>query len=446
MRLRFLLFLLCNYAAVATAQFTWDNGSWEQVITKAEQEDKLIFLDVYTIWCGPCLKMDKDVWVDSSVQEVYNDTYISVKVNAEDPARGLGIAKRFNTTAYPTLLYLDPAGNVISKYVGGKNKYEMLDLSAKVQDLYHHKGFIDRVKSEIDAHYSHDELSKILDITLDHDFTGKEKIAMRYLDNIETIGEDDIRRVMPEVGNMEIGYLSRLAPLTGTVSYSDMYVRRNSKEWVSWRTDTERAIYKFLKTYQESGNLKGYEQTIEVLKGIEGVKPRKIDNLYLGFYKRNNLDQYRDFAIYLIDEYIIPTHPDDVKDADERKYKMLHEETTRDMTATGSEIYSDGDITISKSPTIDSLSEIYTISMSIADQLYDISSDFFAFYEDESSKRKASFWAMLATKYYPYDWKYYDNLIYMLEANGEMQKASEVREEAKALPWYNEMKNKISGP
>jgi len=198
-----------------------------------------------------------------------------------------------------TLLYLDPDGKVISSYVGSQNKYEILDLSAKVSNLYGQRDFLDGVKSNINKDYTLAELKNILDISIDHEFAGKEVLAMSYLDKISTIQEEDIRRVMPEVSRMDLRYLGRIAPLTGTVSYAEMYVRRNSKEWVSWRISTERAVYGFLKKYKQNGDLVGYEGTLEIMKGIEGVKPRKIDNLYLDFYKQNDLNKYRDFAIYL---------------------------------------------------------------------------------------------------------------------------------------------------
>ncbi len=447
MKRAFILLLCAILALPSVAQLDWHPDSWDQILSQAKAEDKLIFVDVYTIWCGPCLKMDKDVWVDSSVQANYNDRFINVKINAENPMRGQQVAQRYGASVYPTLLYLNPGGEVISTYVGAQNKYEILDLSDKVTALYGQRDYLDAVKSNIYKDYTLQELKKILDISVDHTFDGKHQLAMNYLDKISTIQEEDIRRVMPEVNNMDLDYLGRIAPLTGTVSYAEMYVRRNSKEWVSWRTDTERAVYAFLKKYLNNGDLGGYERTLEIMKGIEGVKPRKIDNLYLDFYKQNDLNKYRDFAIYLIDEYIIPTRPEDVKIADEEKYRMLHEEISKDMAAAiGDNVTIDANSISSQTSTLDSLAEIYTISESIADQLYDISGDFFAFFDDESSKRKASFWANLATKYYPYNWKYFDNLIFLLESNGEHIKAQEALDGAKALPWYHEMRHPPSNP
>lgn len=426
---------------VSAQGLNWENGTWEEILTKAKAQDKVIFLDVYTTWCGPCLKMDKDVFPDVAVSEYYNETFITVKVNAEDNGIGTSIANLYDVKAYPTLLYVDKNGDEISKFIGLKNKYELINLGEETMELYGQYDFINQVKSNVHGAYNNEELSQILGITRLHTFEGKEHLTMRYLNQIESIDEDDLRLVMGEISRMELSYLSRLAPLTTSLRYSEIYLRRNSKEWISWKNTTEQAIYLRLQDYQENNDLPKFEETLEILKSVDGMKPRGIDNLYLAFYKQNSLDQYRTFATYLIDEYIIPTRPEEVKRADVEKYKMLQEEIEKDMQASfGTDLRSINSSETTLTPTIDSLSEIYTISKSIADQLFEISSDFFAFYEDEPSQRKAVFWSSLCEKYFPYDWKYYDNHMYILEASGKPQEAKEVFEKARALPWYQEMR------
>lgn len=93
---------------------------------------------------------------------------------------------------------------------------------------------------------------------------------------------------------------------------------------------------------------------------------------------------------------------------------------------------------------LDSLIEIYSISRSIADQLFEINSDFFAYYNDDSSRRKASSRASVAHLYYPYDYKYSDNHIYILEARGLRSEAEAVRNKMQELPRNREMLMKFS--
>lgn len=36
-------------------------GTFEEALAKANKENKLLFVDCYTTWCGPCKQMDKYV-------------------------------------------------------------------------------------------------------------------------------------------------------------------------------------------------------------------------------------------------------------------------------------------------------------------------------------------------------------------------------------------------
>ncbi|MFT6809487.1 MAG: hypothetical protein ACJA01_002724 [Saprospiraceae bacterium] len=71
--------------------------------------------------------------------------------------------------------------------------------------------------------------------------------------------------------------------------------------------------------------------------------------------------------------------------------ELLHEEMMRDFSTQSGSVEIENTLA-TLTPTIDSLSEIYTISRSIADQLFEGSSGFYAFFEDDSSRRKAEFW------------------------------------------------------
>ena len=55
------------FFTIAILLFSWnvfsqgiqfEIGSWKEVLQKAKQENKLIFVDLYTTWCGPCKKME----------------------------------------------------------------------------------------------------------------------------------------------------------------------------------------------------------------------------------------------------------------------------------------------------------------------------------------------------------------------------------------------------
>jgi len=437
-KLLLILILSLIYVEGSTQELNWHKGNWESIVDKAQREDKLIFLDFYTTWCGPCIRMDKSVFSDPFVQEFFMTHFISVKVDAEDNGLGSELARRHGIKAYPGLLFLDGSGTHISLSEGYRTAAQMLSIGRQVVDFNGQDDYLSDIKSNVHEIYSIDELGKILDLTLISEFDGKEHLVMQYLDAIEVINERDLQRIMGSIAHLNVNYLERLAPLTLSLSYYDISLRRDPKAWMKWKTDIERSIYHLLEESKNDNDLTTFEKTLELLKSSEGINKRQVDNYYLSFYKQNSLDQYRQFATYLIEEHIIPARPEDVRVADEEKYQLLRAEIEKDMNASGNLDISVEERTLT--PTIDSLSEIYTISKGIADQLYEISSDFFAFYEDDSSRRKASFWASLAHLYFPYDWKYYDNHLYILDVLGKTEESQEVRRTAMLLPWYSEMR------
>ncbi|HET9053144.1 MAG TPA: thioredoxin family protein, partial [Cyclobacteriaceae bacterium] len=40
----------------------FETGTWAEILAKAKQQNKYVFLDAYTTWCGPCKWMDKNVF------------------------------------------------------------------------------------------------------------------------------------------------------------------------------------------------------------------------------------------------------------------------------------------------------------------------------------------------------------------------------------------------
>lgn len=94
-------------------------GSWTELIAAAQQQKKMIFIDVYTDWCGPCKEMDKFVFPLEEVGKKYNPGFINYKLNAEK-GEGPRLASKFNIRAYPTFLFLDSDSSLVLKIVGEK--------------------------------------------------------------------------------------------------------------------------------------------------------------------------------------------------------------------------------------------------------------------------------------------------------------------------------------
>lgn len=88
---------------------SWFEGSLEEALAKAKQENKLVFADVGAYWCPPCRDFDEKVFVDPEVGDFLAKGYVSVHIDAEK-GNGPELVERYNVQAYPTLLVLEPSG------------------------------------------------------------------------------------------------------------------------------------------------------------------------------------------------------------------------------------------------------------------------------------------------------------------------------------------------
>lgn len=92
-------------------------STWKDALAKAKSDNKLIFMDAFTTWCGPCKMMAKNVFPDPGVASLYNRNFINV---AEDMEKGEGIVlkNQYKVNAYPTYLFVNGDGEIVHKLVG----------------------------------------------------------------------------------------------------------------------------------------------------------------------------------------------------------------------------------------------------------------------------------------------------------------------------------------
>lgn len=106
-------------------------GTWQQALDLAKKENKMIFLDAYASWCGPCKKMKRTTFTDKSVAEYYNKNFINVAIDMEK-GEGPMLAERFAVEAYPTLIFIKPDGKVFGKTMGFHTVSQFLEIGQKV--------------------------------------------------------------------------------------------------------------------------------------------------------------------------------------------------------------------------------------------------------------------------------------------------------------------------
>lgn len=83
----------------------------------AAKSDQVIFVDVYTDWCGWCKYMDQRVFTHSQVK-AFAANNVFVKINAEDEGEGTAFARKHGVRGFPALLMFNSQGKLIGRQEG----------------------------------------------------------------------------------------------------------------------------------------------------------------------------------------------------------------------------------------------------------------------------------------------------------------------------------------
>lgn len=116
----FALSLLCLSFSSFAQGIEFYKGSFEEALEQAKVENKLVFVDAYTTWCGPCKRLAKNVFPKPEVGEYYNSNFICVKLDM-DKKENFDFRQNYMVTAYPTLLYINGDGKLVHKALGGRD-------------------------------------------------------------------------------------------------------------------------------------------------------------------------------------------------------------------------------------------------------------------------------------------------------------------------------------
>lgn len=111
--------------------------TWQQIQAKAKAENKYIFIDCFTTWCGPCKYMSASVFPLKNVGEFMNDKFVSLKIQLDTTANdndavkawykdGHEIAGKYDVQVYPTYLIFGPDGTIVHRFVGSSPAEEFI--------------------------------------------------------------------------------------------------------------------------------------------------------------------------------------------------------------------------------------------------------------------------------------------------------------------------------
>lgn len=110
-------------------KFCKEGTKFAEAVAQAKAEKKMVFLDCYTSWCGPCKMMARDIFPQKKVGDFMNSKFICIKIDMEK-GEGPSLTQKFQVSAFPTFIIFNSDAQEIGRFLGGSDA----------------DGFIDRVK------------------------------------------------------------------------------------------------------------------------------------------------------------------------------------------------------------------------------------------------------------------------------------------------------------
>ena len=127
------LMLALGLSVSALAQMTFQEKPWKDLLADAKKNNKLIFVDAYASWCGPCKLMAKNIFTKSTVGDYYNANFINTKIDMEK-GEGVTLAKKYGVKAYPTYLFVNGDGEVMYRGTGYYEENDFINIGKEAND------------------------------------------------------------------------------------------------------------------------------------------------------------------------------------------------------------------------------------------------------------------------------------------------------------------------
>jgi thioredoxin 1 len=107
-------------------------GSLEEAKSLAQKESKVIFIDVYAVWCGPCKTLKNKTFTDEIVADYFNENFINLSLDGEKP-EGIAFASKYPVRAYPSLFFMDANGMILNKSMGYMTSKQLMEFAYTIQ-------------------------------------------------------------------------------------------------------------------------------------------------------------------------------------------------------------------------------------------------------------------------------------------------------------------------
>lgn len=376
-----------------TAQIDFLHGEdWAVAQERSSSEEKPIFIDFYTTWCGPCKKMTRETFADPALAALMNSQFINVKLDAEKDINKSLVAK-YGINAYPTLIFANSNGDMITKEIGFKTTAKFEALSTEIVSMYKNPILSKIGNSDIDD-FTDEEIDIIISDYLNTEFAIKKDIKKKILSELEytnNVNQESFEYLFFNYTNGD-DYSIIIS------SISEYITSKNQLELsMQGRNIFRNLIDKAIENHDEASfeqienNYLVFYDNFRTLGSLD--EPSKyFDTKRLELYVMSeNNESYYQLADTMIQNYIWPYSADKVKKQDEFMFNMTQALMESEEIEKG-----EGKKELSLR---DSLSMKYINSLNLVNRLNQISEHILTAMPEENKLQKAITWIDRSIEY-----------------------------------------------
>lgn len=96
----------------------------------AKEQHKLIFIDIYATWCGPCRLLKVKTFSDKDAGDFFNTNFVNLSLNGEE-GEGLKLFQAYGVKIFPTLFICDSDGTPLLKAEGYMDVKTLIEFGKK---------------------------------------------------------------------------------------------------------------------------------------------------------------------------------------------------------------------------------------------------------------------------------------------------------------------------
>ncbi|KQR92431.1 thiol:disulfide interchange protein [Chryseobacterium sp. Leaf180] len=276
----------------------FESGNFASLLAKAKKENKLIFVDAYAVWCGPCKLMVKNIFPLKDVGEYYNTHFVNAKIDMEK-GEGIELAKKYKVSAFPTYLFINGDGEEVHRTLGYVEEKAFIQFAKDAEDPS--KRLTSLKKKFEDGEKNPEFLMNLAQLTMYNDADFTSRVISKYFEAKPELNQQNFQMLMAAAKNTGSDayqvFVNRKADIVklipeNTYMMIDKNIKTNTVMSKAYNKETKKFDEKYFLT--ETQKFLTKTESEDLLRKV--MSSRALKDKDFATYEKLTLEMYKDYA------------------------------------------------------------------------------------------------------------------------------------------------------